>query len=236
MSFFTPGSALFKKEEEFRQKLFELDIAYLEKKKLLYAEGSDERAKIEEEIEKKLNDDKLDKQKKLAAAYELFSSLYEESSDEDKKNNELSMMKALLDAKLITQEQYEEAVAKIKERYAEQDIERYRKTKSEHADMVVDMYTSFKKLFDGIAEGKFSFDNLAEAAQSAFAVMSAGLQAYSQYMSAEQDAELAKVEARYDKEIEAAGKNTKKKEKLEKQKEAETAKIKKKYNDRAMKI
>ncbi len=45
--------------------------------------------------------------------------------------------------------------------------------------------------------------------------------------------ELAKVEKRYDAEIKAAGKNERKKKKLEEQKERETAKIKNKYNKRA---
>ena len=53
-------------------------------------------------------------------------------------------------------------------------------------------------------------------------------------MNAERDIELAKIEERYDKEIEAAGNNTKKREKLEAEKEKEVAKVKNKYNKKAM--
>lgn len=55
-------------------------------------------------------------------------------------------------------------------------------------------------------------------------------------MNSARDAEIAKIEEKYDAEIKAAGSNTKKVEKLEKQKEAEAAKIKNKYNKKAMKI
>lgn len=54
-----------------------------------------------------------------------------------------------------------------------------------------------------------------------------------QMCEAERDLELAKVEKRYDAEIKAAGKNERKKKKIEEQKERETAKIKNKYNKRA---
>lgn len=59
---------------------------------------------------------------------------------------------------------------------------------------------------------------------------------YSSYVDAERDVELAKIEKRYDKEIEAAGNNTKKKEQLEKEKEQKIAKTKKQYASRAMKL
>lgn len=237
MQFFSPGSAMYQNEKAYKQKIFELDIAYLEKKKLLYAEGSKEWADVELEIQKKLNDDKLQKQKELSAAYEQFLKQYENASGSQREQNEIAMMKGLYDAKLITEEQYQQAVADIKEKYLQEDRQRLRKTQSEYADMCLNVYDSFKKLFADIKDGgKFSLDNLAAATSAAFAVMTAAMQSYSSYMNAERDAELAKVEARYDKEIAAAGNNTKKKEKLEKQKEAETAKLKKKYNDRAMKI
>ena len=66
--------------------------------------------------------------------------------------------------------------------------------------------------------------------------MATALSQYSAYADAERDLELAQVEHRYDAEIEKAGKNTKKKEALEKEKEAKIAAVKKKYNERAMKI
>ncbi len=77
---------------------------------------------------------------------------------------------------------------------------------------------------------------IGEMAQSAANIIGGIMQTFSSYWSAQRDLEVAEIEKRYDKEINAAGKNSKKKEKLEAQKEAAIAKIKNKYNDRAMKM
>lgn len=79
-------------------------------------------------------------------------------------------------------------------------------------------------------------DKLGDMAQNAANIIGGIMQAFSNYWNAERDIEVAKIEKRYDREIEAAGKNSKKKKKLEQQKEAEIAKVKNKYNDRAMKM
>ena len=228
-----PKSAMYGNDKAYRQKMLEADIEYLEKKKALYAAGSDEYEKISLEIEQKLADDKLQKQKELAANYENWRRQYEDMSGSAREQKELDMLKSLYDAKLISEEKYQEAVNDIKNKNMLEDQERHRKTQSEYGDMVLNIRNSFKILFDDIKDGgKLSLDNLASATESAFAVMGAALQSYSSFVNAERDAELAKVEARYDKEIKAAGSNSKKKEKLEKQKEEETAKIKNKYAKR----
>ena len=228
-----PKSAMYGNDKAYRQKMLEADIEYLQKKKALYAAGSDEYEKISLEIEQKLADDKLQKQKELAANYENWRQQYEDMSGSAREQKELDMLKSLYDAKLISEEKYQEAVNDIKNKNMLEDQERHRKTQSEYGDMVLNIRNSFKILFDDIKDGgKLSLDNLASATESAFAVMGAALQSYSSFVNAERDAELAKVEARYDKEIKAAGSNSKKKEKLEKQKEEETAKIKNKYAKR----
>lgn len=230
LAYSSPKSSMYGNEKVFRQKLLQYDIDYLEKKKQLYASGSKEAADIEMQIQQKLADDKLQKQKELAKAYETFAQQYLKASGSKREKMELESMKALLDEKLITQEQYERAVNDIKEKYAKKDRDRLRKTESEYADMVVNIRDSFRKLFEDIKDGGIvNLGKVAEATQSAFAVMSAVVQSYSSYVNAQRDEELAKVEARYEKEIAAAGNNSKKREKLEKQKEAEIAKIKNKY-------
>lgn len=228
-----PKSAMYGNDKAYRQKMLEADIEYLQKKKALYAAGSDEYEKISLEIEQKLADDKLQKQKELAVNYENWRQQYEDMSGSAREQKELDMLKSLYDAKLISEENYQEAVNDIKNKNMLADQERHRKTQSEYGDMVLNIRNSFKILFDDIKDGgKLSLDNLASATESAFAVMGAALQSYSSFVNAERDAELAKVEARYDKEIKAAGSNSKKKEKLEKQKEEETAKVKNKYAKR----
>lgn len=92
--------------------------------------------------------------------------------------------------------------------------------------------------FNEAAAGNWAglLDNIGEMAQNAANIIGGIRTTFSAYWDAQRDIEIAKIEKRYDREIEAAGKNSKKKEKLEKQKEADIAKVKKKYNDRAMKM
>lgn len=237
LAYSTPKSALFGNDEAFRQKMLEAEIDFLEKKKMLYAAGSEEYEKISIEIEQKLADDKLQKQKGIAKAYEAWRKLYESASGSEREKQELAQVKALLDAKLISEVQYQQAVNDIKEKYAQKERERLRKTKSEYGDMVLNIADSFRKLFEDIKDGgKLSLDNLASATAAAFAAMSAVVQSYSSYVNAERDAELAKVEERFDREIAAAGNNSKKKEKIEKEKEKETAKVKNKYAKRQQNV
>lgn len=92
--------------------------------------------------------------------------------------------------------------------------------------------------FNAAAAGNWDdlVGKLGEMAQNAANIIGGIMSTFSSYWNAQRDIEISEIEKRYDREIEAAGKNTKKKEKLEKQKEADIAKVKNKYNDRAMKM
>lgn len=71
------------------------------------------------------------------------------------------------------------------------------------------------------------FANFQAMAQAAYATVSALMSSYSQFAQACADAEVAKVTARYDKEIEAAGQNTVRGKRLEEKKQKEINRIKK---------
>ena len=79
-----------------------------------------------------------------------------------------------------------------------------------------------------------SLQAIAAAASTAFQGINQMLSAASSYAQACSDLEVAKITANYDKQIEAAGKNTKKRERLEKQKDEAIAKAKTKANKKAM--
>lgn len=99
---------------------------------------------------------------------------------------------------------------------------------------VLSMIDGFKDAAKGDWEG--TIEDIGKMAQNAANIIGGIMSAFSSYWNAQRDIEVAGIEKRYDKEIEAAGKNSKKKKKLEEQKEADIAKVKKKYNDRAMKM
>ncbi len=81
-----------------------------------------------------------------------------------------------------------------------------------------------------------TWQHYASVAQAAIGMVSNIMNAASQLMQANQDLELAKLNQRYDAEIAAAGNNEEKKKELEAKRQQEQAAIKKKYNQRAMKM
>ncbi len=108
------------------------------------------------------------------------------------------------------------------------------KTLAESLNGTLYLIEGFSELVKGNWKGLIS--NLGEMAQGAANIIGGIMSTFSSYWDAERDIEVSKAEKRYDKEIEAAGKNEKKKKKLEEQKEKEIAAIKNKYNNRAMKL
>jgi len=78
--------------------------------------------------------------------------------------------------------------------------------------------------------------HLPEIATAALQTVSNGLAAYSAYSKACSDLEVATITKNYDKQISAAGNNSKKKKKLEEKRDKEIAAAKSKANKKAMKI
>lgn len=243
-NFYNPDSSIFQNEKQLNQMLFQEHIRYLEEKKALYMEGEEAWEAIEQEINDRVAQYQLDRQKETAQALMQFETEYRKGSGSRRVQMELATLKDLYDKRLISEEEYQKALRDIKTKARNEDQEEARELSNDYSDMALNLYNSFSDLFDNLGkEGSDFWKDLGKAAEAAFAVMGAALSQYSAYANAERDLELARVESRYDREIEqvkATEKNKKKLEektaKLEKQKEAEMAKIKSKANEKAMKI
>lgn len=235
--YFDPSSSDFQNKVLLNQKLLDEDLRYLQEKRNLYAEGSEEWVQIDREYNERIKQDQLEKQKETAQALMEFEKQYRSASGSMRMQNELRILDQLHEQKLISEKEYLKAKRDIEKKDEEEDKERLQERSSEYGDMLTNLYDAIVKFFEDLGkEGGDWIGNLADLAQAAYTLMSAALSQYTAYSNAERDLELAKIEKRYDKEIKAAGKNSKKKKKLEEQKEAEIAKVKKKYNDRAMKM
>ncbi len=92
-------------------------------------------------------------------------------------------------------------------------------------------YNEAKKMND-----QAMLDGLVEAAMAAYSSINNIINSASAYTQACSDYEVAKIQANYDKQIEAAGNNSKKKEKLEKERDEKIKEAKNKSNKKAMKI
>jgi len=244
MAYFDPADKDYQNDKVLKQKLLRADLDYLEKKKALYKDNAEEREKIELEIQKRLDADKLDKQKELAEAYARYSSSYSKERAEMQKQTELSLLDELHRLELISEEEYQRGRAKVERDFRKAALKERKDELLEGYDpanefdaIVADIYTSFTMLFENLDTSSEDFwERFSAAAQASLQFVSAGLQQLSGYVNACQQADIAAIEARYDREIELAGKNTAKASKLEKEKQKEVAKTKKKYNDRAMKM
>nr|DAP03657.1 MAG TPA: tail tape measure protein [Caudoviricetes sp.] len=147
------------------------------------------------------------------------------------KKREMDIVESLEAQGIITHEEAEAAKDRISRAYEKKAIEGVRRLGSAHTNQLLDIYEAWKNFFDSTEEDGGNWaTRLAALASSVFAVMTAGMQQYSEYVRACADLETAKVEKKYDREIELAEGNSYRVKKAEKQKEKELAKIKKEAN------
>lgn len=232
-----PTSILFNDQRALKMSLLQADMEYLLAKLDLYEKGTQERMDIEKQIEDRENRDREEKQQELAKRVNEFRKRYTSIGIEEEKKIAIAGLEEMHKAGLITEEQYQKALEDIRRDARDKEIDQVRKVSSEYADMVINIWTAFSDLFKHIKEGGGDLAaDLATATQAALAVMTAGLQQFTAYQNAARDLEVAKLEQKYDAEIKAAEGNSAKVAEIEEKKEAEVAKVKSEYNDRAMKI
>lgn len=235
--YFDPASDSFHDKKALSEKLLAEDVRYLRERQTLYRKGTEEWAQLESQINDRVEQAKLDKQKEFAEAYQEFEKKYRRASGSSREKMEIDTLKQLNAKKLITEEEYQRALADIRDRYRKEDLDKEYRAQSEWGSIVTDMFNVMAGNWSEITDKELDMvDKVAIGAQVALSAISAMLSQYASYANAERDLELAKIEKRYDAEIKAAGNNEKKKKQIEERKEAEVAKIKKKYNDKAMKI
>lgn len=239
--YFDPSSAIFKNKLALNQRLLQEDLRYLKEKRDLYIKDSEEWVALDREYNERIKQDQLDKQKEFVEKLNnIKSTRGNDNTITASYDAQKNSLKALLKDNQINAEQYYNALSELEEEYKQNLKKTPTEINSEWGDSVRLIRNAFIDLFKTIELGGASAEvivsRIASASQASFSVISSMLSQYLAFANAERDLELAKIEKRYDKEIKAAGKNSKKKKKLEEQKEAEIAKVKKKYNDRAMKI
>lgn len=234
--FYDPSSAIFQNEVAYREALFREDLDYMTRKRDLYEKGSKERYDIERQINDKIAEEQLRKQEETSEKLRTFQEKYNPAElRKAQMAAELAVIEELHKKSLISEEDYQEALRKIKEEYRHKSTDDFYEAANEYDAFIYDLYTKITDVTESLKEnGELNLDDWTKIAASAAQVVGAIASQFSAYMNAERDVELAKIEERYDKEIEAAGNNTKKREKLEAEKEKEIAKVKNQYNKKAM--
>lgn len=223
-------------EKTYQQMKFESEIAYLNRLKELYAEGSQERADIEAQITEKLQADKLAKfketqnrQKELYEEYFKGISLMSAEEREQQYRLQIDALGELTENMLATAGDDEAKKQKIIEASA---IAEKALKKQYLEETTEESFNAIEKANAELAEWLQSDGG--KAVTDSFGMIMSGMSAiFSQISSIVQsnlEMETAAIENRYDKEISLAEGNTYKVKKLEQDKEKEIAKAKNEAN------
>lgn len=238
--------------------LFRLDIEALQKKQALYTKDSKEWQDYEKQIIDLENREKLRKQEEYQ---QLLSSIRENYSKKDIDHlmqEELDGIDYLHKNGLLKEEEYQKLLKAVKKKYLKEKVDQVDNPAPDDALTQSFLGGDFQKLKEkyalindaekqGVITHQEAMQQKAEAdanyleglkakTEVIYSSLSAIVTAYSNYTNACQDLEVAKIEKKYDDEIKAAGNNTTKTKKLEEKKENEIAKVKTKYNKKAMQI
>lgn len=238
--------------------LFMLDIAALSDKQALYAKDSKEWYDYERQITDLENREKIRKQE---GYQQLLSSIREKYSKKDidqLMQEEIDGIDYLHENGLLKEEEYQKLLRAVKKKFLKEKIDQVDNPAPDDESTQSFLGGDFQKLKDKYAlineaeeQGKIThqkalqqkaeadakyLDSLKAKTEAVYSSLGSIVTAYSNYTNACQDLEVAKIEKKYDEEIKAAGNNTVKTKKLEEKKEQEVAKVKSKYNKKAMKM
>ena len=240
-------------EEQYQRELNAIQIQALTRR-LNYLRDPKNKATAEQIHEA---EEALDKKKKQAAYDEDLRFLqkvnqmrkeYELKSAEERKADELAFLEEVYrhHQGLLSEEEYQKAKKAIEDKYKkkEKDGDDDKKDKpkdlgqptDEMSQGVINLAQNLSNLSQKLKDGKAQWQDYAAVGMAAMSMIMATMSQATQLFQAQSQLEQAEVTKKYDAQIKAAGKNTKRTKKLEEQKQAELAKIKSKYNRKQMKV
>jgi len=230
-------------EKDHAEKMLDIRVKFLRKRADLErkAGNEEEAAKAEAQAEQLLLDDKLKKREKYMQDLDRLRKRYLTVEEGSRTAQELAILDELLRQKLIKEEEYQKLKKKIQEKgedkqQKEEQNEFLGTPTDDISAPLIRLMEAFTALNQKIKDGEATWQDYAAVAVTSIQLVSGILSSVSQLMQANQEAEEAKVTARYDAEIEKAGENTKQGKKLEEQKQKELAKIKNRYNKKMMAV
>lgn len=250
-------------EEQYEKTKSEIKLNYLKRRAAmskLYGQ-EEAAARYESEYNEAVEADALQRRKEFWEKVSKFRDEYLALDLEKQKAAELAFLEELHnkhDDALLSEEEYQKAKKAIEEKYkkkaenekngksdgdckADGDDEWKIKdplgsstdTWSQGVEKFARVLASLKmKLKDGEA----SWEDYAAVGVASIAMLSAVMDTMSQVFQVQQQEEEAKVTAKYDAEIKAAGQNSARGKQLEEQKQKDLAKIKNKYNKKMMTV
>ena len=228
--------------EQYEEAVKQIEYEEMQARVQIYAEGTAERQAAEQALTDWLHNDQLARRQEFEKKVADFRTQYLKKTDAELMQAEITFADELYQKKLLSEEEYQKAVAEIKEKYNSKESSSSDSSDSKQYNLGGtndwgSAFTNFAQqisaLNTAVESGKAQWQDYASVACASLSIVSTMLTSVSNLMQASADAETAKVEARYDAEIKAAGNNKKKVAKLEAQKEKETQRIKAESNEKA---
>lgn len=227
-------------DRQYQEELTRIKVKYLRRRAEEAKKWGQDARQYEEQAEQLLLDDQLAKQREFLEKAAAMREEYTKKSIEQRKTDELALLDELYKKQLVSEEEYQRFKKQIEYKYAKEgqgdSTANLGGSTDDLSGGVLAIGDAIDNLNAKLLDGKAEWEDYAAIAVQSIGMINAIMGAASQYMEACYDAESAAVEARYDKEIEAAGGNQKKIKAIEKRKQDELAELKTKYNERAMAI
>lgn len=134
MDFYTPGNALYGKEEALQQRLFEIKVKYFKKMQVAYNQASEEWHNYKVQIEQAENAEQLRRQKLLAQCVAEWKKQYEYREAKQRYDLEMELLADAFDKGLISYREFLEAQRDMKKKYADEYMPESAKPQSGSAE------------------------------------------------------------------------------------------------------
>ena len=191
----------------YQQQLLDVELSYLQKMASMHVVGSKERTNFEKQAEDLLQKDKLKKAEQFENSKKQLYQEFSKQSITDMYNLDMQALEALHRDKLLSEKEYLEAKKRLEKDYTQATTDNFLDTDEGRA--------------------------LVDRTQFALASIQTIVGAFNNLTNAQADAEIAKIDQKYEGEIKAAGRNQRKVKEIEEKKQKEIAAVKSKYADRA---
>ena len=224
-------------EKQYQSNKTEIRLRYLKRRAYLSKlYGQDEEAKkYQQQYDTETDNDKLQRQKDFWQRVDQARKEWFKKSADEQKADELKFAEELHKKGILSEKEYQKAKKEIEGKYKDKDTNLGQPTDA-MSQGVINLAQNLSNLSQKIKEGKAQWQDYAAVGMAAMSMIMATMSQATQLFQAQSQLEQAEVTKKYDAQIKAAGKNTKRTKKLEEQKQAELAKIKSKYNRKQMKV
>ena len=224
-------------EKQYQSNKTEIRLRYLKRRaNLSKLYGQDEEAKkYQQQYDTETDKDKLQRQKDFWQRVDQARKEWFKKSADEQKADELKFAEELHKKGILTEKEYQKAKKEIEEKYKDKGTNLGQPTDA-MSQGVINLAQNLSNLSQKLKDGKAQWQDYAAVGIAAMSMIMATMSQATQLFQAQSQLEQAEVTKKYDAQIKAAGKNTKRTKKLEEQKQAELAKIKSKYNRKQMKV